>query len=1431
MSLPTGTIKFSDMRAAASASNASTSAFRLSQMQNYHIGGPSNGQTTGCGVFRGVERRAADALQSVADTRGALVNAWSTRLVRNGYTGPALQVRRGNDDTTCNIYATTVGDLYMNSNGLGDTLATFLGSNTGYVTTWYDQVGSNHGTQAQLYNQPLIARASTCNYVLQFSGNGVGLAFPPTSAQSLWVQAAPTSNNSAYVWDTLVCTGCNDYGFRTSNNNMYGGCNASNDFLGASGSTTFVNGVAGVATLSNAAWQGVLAARGVAGGPMSNLTLFGAPSSNTAGTLNNRSFVGQLAEVMAFSSAVTSAPAVSALNAVRSFVPVVPSTSTLSTFADAGASYITKLPARATGGAAPFPLRVGALTVPAWDYALLSGPVTLSTQAAADALFTTTQDVAPAWVFVNGDLMINSGVTLQPSVRKLFTVLYVNGNLTHNGTISMSQRGANHSGTGGSAGYVTPVDLPVAVSGGCNIIIPATDAPATQDGAGGTTAVGVTGASATSGGTGAGGAGAHGGVNSGTRLTGAGGTCFSGGAGIGGLFQPTGSVTAYSYVAGSNGGAGAPGYNLGGTATSYIGGGAGNPGGAAVLNGSAGGNGTGGTVIVICTGRVTGSGTVTAAGAAGGSSTATNTTTYNLGGGGSGGGSVLLMYGANSNNNLALSAAGGAGGTASGSTVANRAGGAGGAGSTRMLQMALPTLERACALFIGILPAQTNGAAASFPLMAGSLSVPFDYALRTGPVTLSVQSDADALFTNTQDTNAACIFIDGDLTVNSGITVQPSVRKLFTLLYVRGNLIHNGTLSMSSWGANHSGVGASGGYTAPVDLLITGGGVKVPAAGGVGSVYGTLTLSGPRVGQAGTAGSSGGTGGGATGGCGNSGAAVAAAGTCFCGGTGTGGVAGSQTVTSGTNGGAGGAGSDGGIGLSDNIGGGAGNPGGAPVLNGTAGSSGAGGTLIVICTGSLTGTGTMTSSGAAGGSATVSGTHYQLGGGGSGGGSITALYGGSNASTITMTAAGGAGGTATNSSLGGGYLRAGGVGGAGSTRVLPLTVPATPLAAAADLWLDASDGNTVTLSGSAVTAWADKVAGYSFTQATGAAQPAYAATALNGLPGVQFSGAQYLQGLGVTPSFAEPFTVFFVISSYTGGLLLFKTDSGALTWSTTGQKKLWMGNGTITETSTGARLSMVQNGGGYSRAATSAATAVSVVALRLDSATTTTHFVNGAYVASSNNSFNINVADIGDNTLCIGGPAAQATQFSGTVHEIIRYNTALPNVDVSTLTAYLTAKWVKATAVAPTVSPILGAYGISPWGTASAFADTTASWVWNVSGAATTAANSVPVVFENTVTNNTGAAYAATLHIMVDNYAIPYLNGVRLGWVPSGGWTTTAYTKLPVTVPTGTSVLRVEALNSYVASGNNPAGLIYSLIRASDSAVITNSGSSTSIVA
>jgi hypothetical protein len=327
----------------------------------------------------------------------------------------------------------------------------------------------------------------------------------------------------------------------------------------------------------------------------------------------------------------------------------------------------------------------------------------------------------------------------------------------------------------------------------------------------------------------------------------------------------------------------------------------------------------------------------------------------------------------------------------------------------------------------------TPSAGPSSLLLSG---IPFDFVYRFGNTTISSFTATD-WFTSTKDTSSAWIVVNGDLTISNGVTVIPPARKLFTVIFVRGNLTLNGSISMTARGANHSGTGDSGGYTAPIDIIISASGIIVPAAGGALGVSENAT--GTHTGQDGTNGQTGGGGSGSirlftTPGTFGQGAA----GTSFCGGSGGGGShADSSSVTVAVaNGGAGGAGAGRTSTTSFGAGGGAGNPGGAlySVNAGPAspGGTGAGGTLVVHVSGTISGTGTLTSNGSAGGFG------GGAGGGGSGGGSITIISPDSSINSVNS----GIGITAVaNGGSGGGALNAGdegNAGGNGSVRAIQL---------------------------------------------------------------------------------------------------------------------------------------------------------------------------------------------------------------------------------------------------------------------------------------------------------------------------------------------------------------------------------------------------------
>ena len=274
--------------------------------------------------------------------------------------------------------------------------------------------------------------------------------------------------------------------------------------------------------------------------------------------------------------------------------------------------------------------------------------------------FASTQDGPP--VIKNfSSLFISRSVVLSPTRRCRGMLIFVDGDATISGSISMTARGASAVGTDASFSVINPPYLGdywstqlfpsssylsrVFASG-------AAGAPAPAPGA-----AGVAGSAGILGRSGGGGAGASSTPSPAVGGAGSAGTSFSGGTGGGGSFGA------------AVGGAGSTNGGTGGGSPGGGGGGAGNPNG--VGGTGTGGEGTGGLLILIVKGnlRIGPNGSITTNGIIGNGAAPGN------GGGGSGGGILYIYYGGTLTNNGTVTANGGSGGSGFG------AGGAGGAGT------------------------------------------------------------------------------------------------------------------------------------------------------------------------------------------------------------------------------------------------------------------------------------------------------------------------------------------------------------------------------------------------------------------------------------------------------------------------------------------------------------------------------------------------------------------------------------------------------------------------------------------------------------------------------------------------------------------------------------------------------------------------------
>lgn len=286
------------------------------------------------------------------------------------------------------------------------------------------------------------------------------------------------------------------------------------------------------------------------------------------------------------------------------------------------------------------------------------------------------QDTETLIIRVKGDFTVSKGSLIYPYVRKRGMILYVEGDLINNGTISMTARGSI--GEGADV-YLYEKDEVIE-------IVPAV---------GGNGASGVLQGHGNNGlpglkrGTGGGGSGGARGkiYKSGS---GSAGTSFSGGSG-GGAMNANSSKPMHISGDGENakpfGGSGGNGvYKYYAFDRMASGGGAGNPGGKGssfIEGGYKGTDGTGGLLVIYVKGKIINNGIIRANGEKGGDTERKDSLfVYNSCGGSSGGGSINIFYGTEYQNNGIVEAVGG-----ERSTKGWNYGGAGGSGTVTIMQL------------------------------------------------------------------------------------------------------------------------------------------------------------------------------------------------------------------------------------------------------------------------------------------------------------------------------------------------------------------------------------------------------------------------------------------------------------------------------------------------------------------------------------------------------------------------------------------------------------------------------------------------------------------------------------------------------------------------------------------------------------------------
>jgi hypothetical protein len=176
-----------------------------------------------------------------------IISLYAIYLKNPYYTGPIIQIRRGNDNALLDFYGDVSGNLTSTTvSGILTTYSSWINGTIGYVVTWYDQSGNNNhviGSNQSL--QPQLAFVNS-KYVVYFNGNGVGLTFinPVQTCYSIATQIYTFSQ----TYHSILCSGYNDaVGFRLYNNQVYNLTgNYSSEFLAPINSYWYLNGTKGI---------------------------------------------------------------------------------------------------------------------------------------------------------------------------------------------------------------------------------------------------------------------------------------------------------------------------------------------------------------------------------------------------------------------------------------------------------------------------------------------------------------------------------------------------------------------------------------------------------------------------------------------------------------------------------------------------------------------------------------------------------------------------------------------------------------------------------------------------------------------------------------------------------------------------------------------------------------------------------------------------------------------------------------------------------------------------------------------------------------------------------------------------------------------------------------------------------------------------------
>ncbi len=222
------------------------------------------------------------------------VIAFSLRRIRSYYFGNCLRVRRSSDNSEINIgFVNNVLDT--------TSLLSFVGSNDGYVTTWYDQSGnSNNATQSDTSKQPMIVSSGTVitdittgKPSIRFKNAGLIMTTPRSTSQFVF---------SCFVVQRVASSTQFTIGGNSGNIYQIGITSADNYLtnIGGGAATTLQNISGNITRLLNIQRDGLNVISGYYNNTVMSTTRTNAANStyNTIGQTNTLSTDGYISEII-----------------------------------------------------------------------------------------------------------------------------------------------------------------------------------------------------------------------------------------------------------------------------------------------------------------------------------------------------------------------------------------------------------------------------------------------------------------------------------------------------------------------------------------------------------------------------------------------------------------------------------------------------------------------------------------------------------------------------------------------------------------------------------------------------------------------------------------------------------------------------------------------------------------------------------------------------------------------------------------------------------------------------------------------------------------------------------------------------------------------------------------------------------------------------